>query len=299
MQNHYETLGIAEEATESDIKKAYRVLSLKYHPDRNSDPEAIEKIRKINQAYEILSDSEEKKRYDHERKFGSGGGGGGEEFADIHNLFNMMFAGMGGPNMGFHQMHQMPEIRIFNNGTQMRFQQHAEPIYKTVQITLQQSYQGCNIPIEIERTVIMNNIRSTELETVYITIPQGIDDNELLILKDKGHCIHETYSDLKISIQIVNDSEFKRNGLDLIYYKTVTLKEALCGFSFEMYHINGKKLCINNKSNPTVLKPQYRKTIPNLGMIREQTIGNMIIEFDVTFPQSITNEQLEALSNIL
>uniref|UniRef100_A0A6C0I3F0 J domain-containing protein n=1 Tax=viral metagenome TaxID=1070528 RepID=A0A6C0I3F0_9ZZZZ len=320
--NHYNELGISEDANESEIKKAYRALSLKYHPDRNSSPEAVDKIQKINQAYEILSDAEEKRKYDHERKYGPGMGPGmgpsmgpgnpfnfggndvAEEFADIHNLFNMMFGNMGpgmGPSMGpgFHQMHQMPNIRIFNNGTQVRFQQRPEPLQKTVQISLKQSYQGCNIPVEVERVLIMNDVRSTELETIYITIPQGVDENEMLILKDKGHCINGEYSDLKISIQIVNETEFKRQGLDLIIHKIVTLKEALCGFSFEMNHLNGKKLCINNKSNPTVLRPQYRKVVPNLGMIREQSVGNMTIEFDVLFPESLTSEQIEGLSQLL
>jgi DnaJ-class molecular chaperone len=313
--SYYEVLGVSEDATEAEIKKAYRTLSLKYHPDRNSTEEAKEKIQKVNQAYEILSDPEEKKRYDHERKFGggggvgnmfSGGGGPGEDFADIHNLFNMMFHGAGGgpggifgmPG-GFHQTHHMPEIRIFNNGTQMRFQQRPEPIQKVVQVTLEQSYTGCNIPLEIERVVVMNNIRSTEIENVYITIPQGVDENEILVVKDKGHCINESCSDLKIIIQIVNDTAFKRQGLDLIFNKTITLKEALCGFSFEMNHINGKKLCINNRNNPTVLRPNYKKVVPNMGMTRDQSTGSMIIEFDVLFPEVLSKEQIDSLSAIL
>jgi DnaJ-class molecular chaperone len=314
----YEVLGVSQDASETEIKKAYRSLSLKYHPDRNSTEEAKHKIQKINEAYETLSDGEAKNRYDAELRFGPGMGQGMgqgmrfggmpfshmstmDEFSDINQIFNMMFAG-GMPGMGmpgFQQGMHHPEIRVFHNGAQMNFQQKPEPIHKTVQITIEQSYNGCNLPIEIERTVVMNQVKSTELETIYITIPQGLDDNEMMILQNKGHSINgQLHSDVKISFQIINNTGFRRQGLDLIYYKKITLKDALCGFSFEMEHVNGKKLCLNNKTNPTVIKPNYKKVVPNMGMIREQSVGNMIIEFDVEFPEVLTAEQIERLQEV-
>jgi DnaJ family protein B protein 4 len=311
--NYYEILGVSQDASETEIKKAYRTLSLKYHPDRNPSEEAKHKIQKINEAYETLSDTEAKHRYDAELRFGDAHGPGlgmhfggmpfthmntMNDFSDINQLFNMMFngpPGMGMPGMGMHG----PNIRVFHNGTQVNFQQKPEPIQKTVQITLEQSYAGCNLPVEIERTMVMNQIRSTEIETVYITIPQGIDDNEMMILPNKGHCINgEVYSDLKISFQIINNTGFRRQGLDLIYYKKISLKDALCGFSFEMEHVNGKKLCLNNKTNPTVIKPNYKKVVPNMGMIREQSVGSMVIEFDVEFPDVLTAEQIQGLQDV-
>ena len=77
------------------------------------------------------------------------------------------------------------------------------------------------------------------------------------------------------------------------------MKEALCGFSFELVHLNGKRLCLNNASNPTVIKPNYKKLVPNLGMTRESATGNMIIDFEIEFPESLTKEQTDALTNIL
>jgi molecular chaperone DnaJ len=83
MGNHYETLGVSQDANEKDIKSAYRSLSLKYHPDRNSDPEATSKFQEISAAYEVLSDPSSKKNYDDELKYGNSnpfdsmGGGGG------------------------------------------------------------------------------------------------------------------------------------------------------------------------------------------------------------------------------
>jgi DnaJ-class molecular chaperone len=138
-----------------------------------------------------------------------------------------------------------------------------------------------------------------ESETVYINIPKGIDDNETVTLHDKGNIINDRKGEVRITFRVINNTPFKRSGLDLIYHQKINLKEALCGFSFEIIHLNGKKLCLNNNSNPTVIKPNFKKIVPNLGMNREESVGNMIIDFEVEFPDSLTKEQVETLSNIL
>lgn len=323
MSNLYEALGVSQDASESDIKKAYRAMSLKYHPDRNSSEEATSKIQLINEAYETLGDPQKKQQYDHELKFGSGGGmhpggmPGGmafhfggmpfshmntmDEFSDINNIFNMMFNGGGHPGMG-----GMPNIRVFHgNGPEMNVRFHQtihkpEPISKHIQITLEQSYLGHTMPIVIERINVINNIQSIENETIYVNIPKGVDENEVLVLENKGHCINNmVHGDIKISFQITNQSEFQRRGLDLIFKKKISLKDALCGFSFEMNHLNGKKLCVNNKTSPSIIRPNYKKVIPNMGMVREQGTGTMIIEFEVEFPETLTQEQIRGLDALL
>ena len=100
-------------------------------------------------------------------------------------------------------------------------------------------------------------------------------------------------------MKISNDTEFKRQGLDLIYNKTVTLKEALCGFEFDIKHISGKILSFKNTVNPFIIKPGFRKVIPEFGMKRDNTTGNLIIEFDIIFPESLKPELISKLSEIL
>uniref|UniRef100_A0A6C0DAH6 J domain-containing protein n=1 Tax=viral metagenome TaxID=1070528 RepID=A0A6C0DAH6_9ZZZZ len=309
MTNYYEVLGVSQDAGDAEIKKAYRGLSLKYHPDRNPTEEAKDMIQKVNEAYEILGDKSKRKQYDMELQFGIQGGmpfghmNGMHEMNDINNLFNMMFGGgmpgFGGPGG--------PEIRIFHGGGPGNF--HAEffhsmntrpePIQKHLQITIEQSYTGSTLPIEIERSVVSNNTKRMESETVYINVPKGIDDNETVTLHEKGNIINDRKGEVRITFRVVNNTQFKRSGLDLIYHQKITLKEALCGFSFEIIHLNGKKLCLNNNSNPTVIKPNFKKVVPNLGIFREDSVGNMIIEFEIEFPDSLTKEQVETLSNIL
>ena len=87
--------------------------------------------------------------------------------------------------------------------------------------------------------------------------------------------------------------------MDLVYKKTVSLKEALTGFSFELSHISGKLLALNNKTSNTIVYPGYKKVIPGLGMTRDANKGNLIIEFDVSFPTSLTPEQMAGLEQFL
>jgi len=229
----------------------------------------------------------------------------------------MLFGGgmPGMPGMGFPgmQMHMGggnggPEIRVFHGshpfggsmgGNFFQNLQKPPPIMRNVQISLEQSYSGCTIPLEIERWVIYNDIKSSEIETIYITIPAGIDENEYIIMRDHGNKINEqNKGDIKIGVQITNNTDFERHGMDLLYKKTISLKDALCGFSFDIIHLNGKHLCLNNNINRTIIKPNFKKVIGGLGMIRENACGNMIIEFDIEFPDVITDEQVIKLKEV-
>ena len=135
---------------------------------------------------------------------------------------------------------------------------------------------------------------------LYVSVPQGIDDGESINMQDKGHNINNAvYGDVRIIFRIRGKSDFNRSGLDIVYKKTITLKEALCGFTFEMQHLNGKHLCLNNLSTPTIVKPGFKKVVNGMGMIRENSTGNMIIEFDIEFPGELTSDQITGLKQLL
>jgi DnaJ-class molecular chaperone len=316
MSDLYKTLGIDRNASESDIKKAFRKQSLQYHPDKNADKSGAEleevtnKFKAANEAYEILSDKEKRQQYDMHgmNAFQNNGGGMHQEFHDINQVFNMMF---GGGMSGMPGMHGMPGggIHVFhsNNGSPFgggfqQFFRHIEKpqaIVKNIQITMHQMYNGASIPVEIEAIVVHNNIQSTEIKTIMVEIPAGVNENEVILLENKGHNVNnEAYGDIKIVIILKNKTKFIREGMDIIYNKTITLKEALCGFSFEFKHLNEKNLSINNM-NQTVIKPNYKKIIPNLGFMRNGQIGNLVIIFSIDFPDTLSNDQIAELKDIL
>lgn len=335
MTNLYEELGVSQEASESEIKSAYRKLSLKYHPDRNQgDPSAEEKYKGINGAYEVLSDPDERKKYDHHLRFGgdttsfqNGSSGTSESFhgemGDINNIINMMF-GQGFPGQGGQGG---PGIRVFhssngqgfpgqgfpgqgfpgfpgqgNNPFEHLFQQMQKPppIMKTIQVNLEDVYKGATIPIEFERQTSINGVKTSEIKTLNIEIPRGMDENEIFLLRDQGHNLNNQISgDIKINIQFNKHAIFKRQGIDLIFIQELSLKESLCGFAFEILHLNGKTLSMNNRLNPTIVKPSYKKVVNQMGFTKDSSVGNLIIEFVVNYPDSLSQTQIEALQNIL
>jgi DnaJ family protein B protein 4 len=324
-QNYYEILGVPENADENEIKRAYMKLSLKYHPDRNpvNKEESTRKFQEINSANDVLKDKKLRAQYDRELKYGDSFGMGGmnnmntemnAEMHDINNIINMMFGG-GMPGMGMSGMHGMSGmpgmpggVHIFHMNSMNQdhiFNQMRKPlpIVKTIEITLELAYFGGNYTFDLERNIMRNGIRATEIETMNIEIPQGVTENEIIVLRNRGNMLDEHITgDIKICITILNHELFKRHGNDLIYQKKLSLKEALCGFSLEIKHLNGKLLTMNNLNNiahPTIIKPGYKKVVQNMGMIRNMQYGNLFIEFEIEFPDKLSNEQLIALKHIL
>ena len=98
-------------------------------------------------------------------------------------------------------------------------------------------------------------------------------------------------------VKIENNTSFQRQGLDLVLQKTISIKEALCGFTFEIKYITGKTYTINNNAG-NIIPNGYKKVIPNMGFSRDEHVGNLIIVFDVKFPEKLTEATIEALKNI-
>lgn len=303
-ENFYEILGVLQTATKEEIKKAYRKLSLQWHPDRNpGNAEANSKFQLINEAYETLSDESKREEYDSRGRnpfVRMNSMGGNNEFHNMDEIFSTFFGGL---NRGFmndmHGFHPGGNIHIFRNGMPVNMPQKPQPIIKNIIVTMEQVLTGANLPVEIERWVIVNGMKVTEKETFYVEIVKGIDENESFFFKDKGDVVNEhCKGDVKLFVSINNNTSFKRNGLDLIYDKTISLKEALCGFSFELKYINGKVYTINNNAG-NVIVPGYHKMIPNMGLVRDSYTGNLIITFSVVFPETFSKEVVEKLGEIL
>ena len=143
-----------------------------------------------------------------------------------------------------------------------------------------------------------NSNKVFEHETIYVSVPKGMDEGELIVLKDKGHVVNENCKgDIKIVVKIENNTNFQRQGLDLILQKTISIKEALCGFTFDLKYITGKNYTINNNAG-NIIPNGYKKIIPNMGFSRDEHTGNLIIIFDVKFPEKLSDSTIDALKNI-
>lgn len=316
-ETFYTILGINEKATKDEIKKSYRALSLKHHPDRNNNSaESNDLFKKIGEAYETLSDETKRAEYDARnsnpffRINSHNGGGGGMEFP-IEEIFKSFFGGMPGGMMGGMpggmpggMMHGIPgaNIHVFTShggGGFAESLQKPTPIIKTMEVNMEQVLNGATLPLDIEKWILENGVKVFEKETLYVNIPKGIDDNEIIILRERGNVLNERIKgDIKLFIKVINSSTFERKGLDLIMQKNISLKEALCGFNFEFEYINGKIYTLNNNSG-NIIPPNYNKILTGMGLTRESNTGNLIVQFFINFPEKLSDEKIQKISEIL
>ena len=311
--DYYQELGVSPDAEADEIKKAYRKLSLEFHPDRNKDnPETTAKFQKINEAYEHLSDPQKRNMVDNQKRMEdqgihgfSGGfpfpgmfpfphGGGMNIFHgnnEAQNIFETFFGGGGIHMEGMHG----PNIRIFHNGRPVVMK--PPPVEKRISITLDQAYTGVVVHLEMERRI---GSQSIEKETIPVTIPKGVEQDEKIVLKDAGNQnTQNVKGDLILIVSIDPHPVFNRKGLDLHHKTSISLKDALCGFSIEIPHLNGKMLRLSNFNQCNIVKPGYTKEVPSFGMIKDLATGNLIIEFDVVFPDFLDKEIKDILSQQL
>jgi DnaJ-class molecular chaperone len=271
-------------------------------------------MQKLNEAYEVLRDPQKRQQYDAELQgipHGFPGGMHGMQgFPGFPGFHGGGFpgGGMGGANlfdMLFHQMAGGINIEIMHNGNNTFIRRHVgkpETITKQVNVSLEQAYTGLIVQIDVERWTMRkeDGLRISENESINVQIPAGVDNGENILLEGVGNCIEEgnIKGDVKICVSVNKHATFVRNGADLHLKKTLTLKESLCGTQFHFEHLNGKNLTLNVTN--AIIFPGGRKVFPNMGMPKKDgSVGNLVIEFDVQFPESLTPEQKQQLSNIL
>jgi DnaJ-class molecular chaperone len=271
MSTYYDVLQLPKNASFEQIKKQYRKMSLEHHPDRVNGNE--EMFKKISEAYEHLSDENNRRIYD-------------QSLNPSMNLFDVIF---GNPDVQMFGQKEMPFPFPFPV-------QKPAPLLASVEITLDQAYTGCCIPIEVERQIEFHRVRHSEMETIYVDIPYGIDNNETIMLPKRGNQVDGTSGDIKIVVTVKNNTKLERKGLDLYYTQSISLKEAMCGFTVEIEYLQNKNFKIVN--NDFIITPQYKKVVANGGMKRDKNQGQFIIMFNIVFPQ-LSPEKIEQLKNIL
>ena len=280
--DYYEILGIKKTATAEEIKNAYRKLARKLHPDLNpNDIEANKKFQRVNEANEVLSDPEKRKKYDtygkdweHAEEFekarqsqrhGTGSerqtysGGFGEE--DFSDFFSSLFGGSKG-----------------NSSSKTRFR--GQDYHAEMQLTLSQAY------VTQKQTLTING------KNIRVTIPAGIENGQVLKLSGHGNAGANggPAGDLFITFIITNDTMYKRMGNDLYLTVELDLYTAVLGGEVTIDTLGGKlKLKVNPETDngtKTRLKgkgfPVYKK---------EGQFGDGYITYSVKLPTNLTEKQ--------
>ena len=316
---YYNILGVDKSASDTEIKKAYRKLAVKWHPDKNQDAtnkEDVEsKFKLISEAYGVLSDSQKRDIYD---KFGKeglqdsggpginpfdlfsnifggmGGGGGGVQFVN-----SAQFMGGGNPFMGGGNPFMGGGNPFMGGGFQQRRQ--AKDIIVRVECTLEELFTGIDKEINVTRKMSNNN--SDELiddnMNIKITIPPGCVNGIKMVKEGEGHKINDIEpGNIVIVVVQKKHTVYQVNDDNLIYEQNIDIGTSLTGIEICIKGIDGQHLYFKYKD---IIKDGDIRVIENEGMpnMRNPSMrGNMFIKFIVKYPKRLNDKQIKVIKSV-
>ncbi len=348
----YDLLGVSRSASDDEIKKSYRKLAMKHHPDRNPNnrEENEVKFKEISHAYEILKDKEKRKMYDDLGEEGIKNMGSGGPGANPFDIFENIFGGRGGFGGGGNPFGRATRVRrgkdrveeipieledLYNNtvkkidikqkvvcldcngtgaknssyikecsacggkGMVMRIINMGPMIQQTTSMCEKCKGKGKLI----EEDGICETCKGTKItikkKVISLPIEKGTKDKKKIVIPEMAHHDPDAdeQGDLILVINILDHPIFKRQGYNLVLERNILLSEALCGVKFKIFHLDGREILI--KTND-IIKPNEEYRIPNEGLAKDNyKYGDLIVRFNIIFPDSLTNERKHYLSKIL
>ena len=294
-KDFYAALGVSKDASEADIKKAYRKLARKYHPDTNKDnPEAEKKFKDISEAYAVLSDEQQRKEYDAIRAMGSGArftaGGGGGGFEDI---FGDVFGGGGGQRVRYSTGGGGAGFEdilggMFGGGGggfggfQQRPQRGAD---RKAETTI--SFKG-----SIEGTTI--GLRTREGEVIEIRVPAGVRDGQTIRAKGKGEPGAAGAGDLLVTVRVTEHPFFKREGNNITVELPVSFNEAALGATVSVPTISGENV---RMKVPAGSPSGKRMRLRGRGVKTSKGTGDMYVVLNIVVPKDLSEEAKKAVQD--
>lgn len=300
--DYYKILGVEKSATQDEIKKAYRKLARKYHPDLNpNDPSAKDKFQEVNEANEVLSDPDKRKKYDaygehwkHADEFEAQRQANSKQQgeywystdgAHFTGNFGEDLHGFGKHASGFSDFFEELFGHRESGGRQRAFR--GQDIEAQLQLSLRDA------ATTHKQTFSING------ETLRITIPAGVENGQVIKLKGHGGsgANGEPKGDLYITFVIPDDPEFKRTGNDLSTNISIDMYTAILGGEITVNTLNGKvKLKVRpGTQNGTKVRlkgkgfPIYKQ---------EGSFGDLIVTYNVTIPVNLSEKQRTLLRQL-
>ena len=304
--DYYKVLGVERNASQDDIKKAYRKMARKYHPDLNKDdPNAKDKFQEINEANEVLSDPEKRKKYDEYGEHWKHA----DEFKAEREAYQRAQQS-GGQSAYWYSVNGDDFMGGFGRGNASGFSDFFEQLFGHG-ASAGRSGRGYNMmsrggDIEAQMNLSLREAAVTHKQTfsvngenLRITIPAGIADGQMIKLKGHGEkgSNGAPDGDLYITFQIAPDPDFKREGDDLFTNVDIDLYTAVLGGNVNVKTIDGMvKLKVNpGTQNDTKVRlrgkgfPVYKK---------EGTFGDLIVTYHVDIPTSLSEKQKELFTQL-
>merc|ERR1711953_461813 len=335
-RDFYKILDVARDASDRDIKKAYRKLALKYHPDKNQgDASAEAKFKEISAAFEVLSDPKKKETYDRfgeEGLQGGGGGGGGFGGADPNDIFRMFFGGGGGGFGGGGRNFNMDDLGDdddfggfggfggaggfsfgghpgMGGGRRCGGQRRQEPLKpgeKTehnLKLSLEQLFTGTTKRLKINRKRrTPHGQYISEEKILTIDIKAGWKSGTQITFAKEGDEKPGYHAgDIIFVVQEKEHNDWTRDGNNLVKKIELSLQEALCGTNYPLQVLSGATDKI--EIPPLTQDEQLNgKVFEGRGMPiskKPGTFGDLKLEFEISFPNSLSSEKRSLLAALL
>lgn len=342
-KDFYKILGISKTANDDEIKKSYRKLALKYHPDKNKTPQAEERFKEIAEAYEVLSDKKKRDVYDQYGEEGlkggipgsgpgeQGGGYSGYQFhgdpratfaqffgsadpfgiffgsSDPGRMFESQTMFMGGDDDiyaqmgGYHPQGGAFRSQSFNAQPNRKRQMQDPPIEHDLYVALEEIDKGCVKKMKISRMSMATGQARKEEKVLNITVKPGWKAGTKITFQKEGdQTPGKIPADIIFIIRDKPHNTFKREGSDLKYNAKISLKQALCGTVVQVPTLQGDNITVNTQGE--IIKPNTVKRIGGRGLPfpKEPTKrGDLLVAFDIKFPDSLQSGTKELLSEIL
>jgi curved DNA-binding protein len=304
--DYYETLGVAKGAGADEIKKTYRKLALKYHPDKNNgDKTAEAKFKEISEAYAVLSDPEKRNQYD---TYGSAGFHQKYSQEDIFRNFdiNDILSQFGFGTSSFNSASFRGNVNrgashhdfssFFgpgNTGQRGRGGGRRQPALGT-DMTYQLVVSLKDVLNGAEKQISLRT--NGKAQNVSVKIPKGIEEGKKLRLKGKGGRSPEggAAGDLYLKIELEPHGSYERDGDDLIHHKKIAYSDACLGSKVEIETLDQKKFMVTvppgtNGDSRLRIKGQGLPSGPMGGR------GDLYVKVGVVIPDNLTEEQREAI----